>query len=199
MTILLECPQSIKRYSTFIDSYEEVVSCPTCGINTRKHGVYHRKVFFKNKFHLIKILRRRCSSCKITHALIPSFIVPWGRFMNHLRELFIWYLWSGFTVNHLINLLTELPVSPLSLRTLYRWKNRILTRIGEWWIIERKRVAIEYDSDDGILELYRQRGGSVEEFRFLLLHFAEEFGKGLRIGFIFSTVNLHFSRQEMYW
>lgn len=199
MTILLESPQSIKRYSSFIESFDQPVPCPDCGRNTRKHGFYDRTVHARKISHSIKILRRRCANCRTTHALIPSFLIPWGRFTNHIREFFLWYLGAGYSVAHLVHLLTELPMSPLSLKTLYRWKTRLLLRVEKWWIAERQKLAARYDQDDGILDLYRQGIASKEEFHLLLIKAVDEQNQVLRTGAIFSFLNLQFVRQEMYW
>lgn len=190
MSILLECPLTIKKYIKFIETFDEDVLCPCCGQRTRKHGKYEKTVHSKHQSYRIPILRRRCTKCNKTYSLMPCFTFPWGRFVNHIYEFLGRWLMEGIPVCRLCERLTTSSVSIVSLKTLYRWKYRILDFWGKWWIEQRRILAIEFQDDEGILPLYRKGLSSNDELRFLLSLFFEDKGTVPCKGRLFSMFNI---------
>ena len=168
MPILLDCPRSIKKYMKFIEIFNEDISCPCCGRVTRKHGKYERTINFKHQSYRIPILRRRCPDCDKTFSLLPSFSIPWGRFGNHLYELFVRWILEGKSVLRLAEQVTTAIVSVVSHKTLYRWKRRFMHFMMSWLIAQRKRMAHEYTDGEGILTFFRQGMNTKEELHLLL-------------------------------
>lgn len=50
-------------------------SCGKC--NLVKYGYYNRYIKYNDNKEKITILRVKCKSCGITHAILPSFVVPY--------------------------------------------------------------------------------------------------------------------------
>lgn len=190
MPILLECPLTIKKYMKFIDSFNEEIFCPCCGRLTRKHGKYEKTIHFKHQSSRIPIMRRRCPDCNKTFSLMPCFTFPWGRFANHIYEFLGRWLMEGVPINRLAELLTTSSVSVVSLKTLYRWKLRIMGFLGKWWIDQRKRWVIEFQGGDGLLSLYRKGINSSEELQLLLSFYFDGIDSVPCKGRIVSRINL---------
>lgn len=165
MLILLECSLSINGYIKEIESYDIEVTCPCCERKMWKHGTYKRAVHFKKRSYVIPILRRRCPSCGNTYSLIPCFIVPWGRFANHIRELMGRWLLVGIPLTHLQEHLSTFFTSIVSVKTLYRWKGKLKMSFEEWMMDQRNQFAA---SEDEALGLYRVGVTSAEECEFFL-------------------------------
>lgn len=72
--------QTLQKYENMVnDPYME---CPACGSsNLIKWGSYSRNICFINDgtliFKTVKIRRVKCKECGHTHALLPSFIIPY--------------------------------------------------------------------------------------------------------------------------
>lgn len=188
MPILLECYLNINRYKKEICLFNEEIPCPCCHRKLRKHGQYERDVIFRNKSYTIPILRRRCTRCNKTFALIPCFIIPWGRFANPVRELLCRWLFKGISFTHLLNRLCTNGIPILSSRTLYRWKAKFLDRWDTWFHEQRTLFAKEFEGGDGVLVLYREGMNAEQERETLLTFFL---GKWLpRKGAVLSKMNL---------
>ncbi|WP_345938778.1 DUF6431 domain-containing protein [Sporolactobacillus vineae] len=168
MIIVLECPLTIKKYIQFVAAYRQDVPCPCCGQNTRRHGKYERTVHTHRRSFQIPIMRRRCAGCRKTLSLIPCFLAPWARFINPIYECFGRALISGIPIFKLPERLTTEGVSVVSLRTLYRWKNRLRKWLSLWWINQRHIWAMENQEGDSLLSLYREGINSYEEIQGLL-------------------------------
>lgn len=188
--ILLECPLTIKKYIKFVEAFDEEVFCPCCGRRTRKHGKYEKTIHFKHQSFRIPIMRRRCPDCNKTFSLMPCFTFPWGRFANHIYEFLGRWLLEGTPVCQLAEWLTTSSVSVVSLKTLYRWKHRLLEIFGKWWMDQRKKWASEFQEGEGVLSFYRQGIRSDEEIQLLLSFF---FGENASVpckGRLFSMINI---------
>ncbi|EIJ78460.1 hypothetical protein PB1_01920 [Bacillus methanolicus PB1] len=121
--------------------------------------------------------------------MIPCFIVPWGRFANHIIEFLLRWIFSGLPLVLLPERLSTEEVSVVSQKTLYRWKAKYFARFLKWWKNERKRMAEYYQDGDGLLALYRKGIGSAEEFLILVSSF---FGEDRSIpgpGKLFSSIH----------
>ena len=79
--------KNINSFSNILNNYENLdytphLICPHCkSQNIIKWGSYNRNLYYIQdniiKHKVINILRVRCKGCRKTHALIPSFIVPY--------------------------------------------------------------------------------------------------------------------------
>lgn len=70
-------------YLTFLNQITPI--CPICNGKCHNHCWYVRKV--RGPDHIIiKILRVKCIHCKRTHAILPDFIFPKGRYSQSVRE-----------------------------------------------------------------------------------------------------------------
>lgn len=77
--------KELSKLSELIEEYEEenngcygYIECPNC--NSDKligYGVYERNIGILGEYYKIKIKRVLCKECGRTHALIPSFIMPY--------------------------------------------------------------------------------------------------------------------------
>lgn len=62
------------------------IECPHCG-NTEfiKWGFYNRNIYYIEnnfiRFDIIEIQRVKCKKCGHTHALLPSFIIPYKQYL----------------------------------------------------------------------------------------------------------------------
>lgn len=75
-----------KLYALAADSWTGY--CPVCGRPLTRHGGYLRKT--PAQFGLkLRIRRVRCKQCKLTHALLPCFLIPYGRHLDVSVELAI--------------------------------------------------------------------------------------------------------------
>lgn len=170
MIIILEYTYSIKRYIDTIETINKTLDilCPCCDKVTRKQGKYRRTVNYKTESYEIPVFRRRCAECKKTFSLLPMFIVPWGRFANHIIELFLRWILSGVPIAHLPALVTSPHVSIVSLKTLYRWKYKYLKPLLQWWQKAREQLGRDEPFGDGVLSLYREGIGTFREFGILV-------------------------------
>lgn len=194
MPIILDYPFSIKRYIATIETKELEVPCECCGKLTRKHGKYKRTVHFKKRTYEIPIMRRKCRDCKKTFSLIPSFIISWGRFANHIIEFFLRWIFSGMPLTLLAERLSTENVSVISLKTLYRWKSKFFGQLMKWWIFQRNKMAEYYQEGDGLLALYREGIDSSGEFLILLTFFFRDHQAIPRAGKLLSAI---ISRQSV--
>lgn len=190
MPILLECPLTFKKYMKFIEVFDEEVFCPCCGRLTRKHGKYEKTIHSKHQSFRIPIMRRRCPDCNKTFSLIPCFTFPWGRFANHIYEFLGRWLMEGVPISRLAEWLTTSSVSVVSLKTLYRWKQRFQDLWGKLWIDQRKKWTTEFQEGEEFLSFYRKGMSSNEEIQLLLSFFFGGIASVPCKGRLFSMINL---------
>lgn len=75
--------EKIKKLEEFIRKYEEEVNygyieCPYCkSDNLIFYGTYERNIGIYGEYYKIRIKRVQCKYCGRTHALLPSFILPY--------------------------------------------------------------------------------------------------------------------------
>jgi hypothetical protein len=60
--------------------------CPLCDQYCHRHGSYARRVRTEDETHIILILRVHCVFCLVTHAILPSFLPPYGRYPVEAHE-----------------------------------------------------------------------------------------------------------------
>jgi len=80
--INLDLKELIGDLSNLIHDYERTdnfgyIECPNCHSDKLiKYGTYERNIGIQGEFEKINIKRVMCKECEKTHALIPSFILP---------------------------------------------------------------------------------------------------------------------------
>lgn len=73
----------ISKLSEYIKEYENTINfgyieCPNCKCSELiSYGTYTRNIGLLDEYLKIKIKRIKCKNCNNTHALIPSFIIPY--------------------------------------------------------------------------------------------------------------------------
>src|SRR5690625_4278092 len=89
-SILIICPVvgGRKGYEEMLRSELRVPQrCPDCRGRLHRHGFYVRGVDALHGPTLwLRILRLRCTGCRKTHALLPSFVTPYQRMSTPARE-----------------------------------------------------------------------------------------------------------------
>ena len=90
--------------------------CPICNGRCHHHAWYDRKVREPN-IVIIPILRVKCVGCGRTHAILPDFLFPKGRYTEPIREEVI------KTREHDKKTQEELSEAQ-SVKTTKRWINR---------------------------------------------------------------------------
>lgn len=69
----------LEDYEKLIINLEvKTIKCPDCGsCDMERHGYYKRYIIISGVKYPIRILRIRCKECGKTHAVLPSFVVPY--------------------------------------------------------------------------------------------------------------------------
>ena len=59
-----------------------IYGCKSCGYEgmLHRHGYYSRNVITRHCIRRISILRVKCPSCGKTHAVLPSFLIPYYQY-----------------------------------------------------------------------------------------------------------------------
>jgi len=75
----------IEAYNKLVANLEVgTISCPYCKqASMVRHGYYTRYINISGKHIDLNILRIRCKTCGKTHAVLPSFVVP---YLHHSIE-----------------------------------------------------------------------------------------------------------------
>ena len=82
LRIFLDLRELIVDLLNLIHDYERTdnfgyIECPNCHSDKLiKYGTYERNIGIQGEFEKINIKRVMCKECEKTHALIPSFILP---------------------------------------------------------------------------------------------------------------------------
>lgn len=72
--------QNVNKYFKYVDSCNfNAFTCPSCGSigSLIKHGFYDRKIKINNIIRILTVLRIKCKKCGKTHAVLPSFVIPY--------------------------------------------------------------------------------------------------------------------------
>lgn len=122
----------IQQYIAELDPDDQI--CPSCGAehpSWKKHGVYLRNlIMFEDGHaaaHLITITRFRCSSCGHTHAILPSFLIPFQSY-SFLFIISVMYDYFHKTIT-IDQICTKYGISA---STLYTWKALFLQHKKIW-------------------------------------------------------------------
>jgi len=97
-----------------------------------RHGHYTRMVYTLEEALKIIIFRFRCTTCRKTFGLLPSFLTPYRTAALDVQERVVRELDSGLSVRIVADGLS-LPTQPYSEKSLWRWKK-------DW---DRLREAVE--------------------------------------------------------
>jgi hypothetical protein len=97
--IIVDLGESVYEY----DAHEERLLstqhvCPICDNICHRHGSYARHVRVVDRVIVITLLRVRCLMCAITHAVLPSFLPPYGRYPVEAREAVVTQQAAGVPV-----------------------------------------------------------------------------------------------------
>lgn len=137
ITILTDKIKSFsqKNYIKFINELPfHKLSC-TCKQKGSliKHGYYSRSIKSPEGFIKLSILRVYCKSCKKTHAILPSWIIPYSRILCHDQVSIIHSYLNhlSFEPIMLSNLLIdESNIRYVIQQYLAHWKERIASFNG---------------------------------------------------------------------
>lgn len=138
----------LKNYPVLLDQLTPI--CTICEGKCHYHCWYKRKIREPNPT-VIKILRVKCTHCGATHAVLPDFIYPKGRYNEHIREVTITGCESGKT--------QESVSSAQSVKTTGRWLKKyretikqviaalhsILARLGKYRISTDNTPSKEFE------------------------------------------------------
>jgi hypothetical protein len=86
-------PLIIEFISDYVNDYEAAlckrlaspIFCPICSGICHLHGCYSRTVLADER-RVLSFQRVWCMKCKVTHAIIPNFLTPYGRYPTAARE-----------------------------------------------------------------------------------------------------------------
>lgn len=82
--IINKFKNNITKYLDLGKNYfsNPIYGCKNCGYEglQHRHGYYYRTVITFFSYHRIPILRLKCPSCNKTHAILPSFIIPYFQY-----------------------------------------------------------------------------------------------------------------------
>lgn len=82
--IITNCFKNITKYFDLGKNIYTIpiYGCKFCGYKgmLHRHGFYSRNVIAKYHIREINILRVKCPSCNKTHAVLPSFLIPYYQY-----------------------------------------------------------------------------------------------------------------------
>lgn len=130
---LLDLKELIGDLSNLIHDYEITdnfgyIECPNCHSDKLiKYGTYERNIGIQGEFEKINIKRVMCKECGKTHALIPSFILP---FYQNERS-FIIFAVSKIVIDKkgVVEAAKELEMSRQELNSLVKRFKSHVTRL----------------------------------------------------------------------
>ena len=110
-----------------------VYGCKFCGYEgmLHRHGYYSRNVITRHCIRRISILRVRCPSCGKTHAVLPSFLIP---YYQYSLEFIFECLYLSFVLKNsyskIVNLFNRLnPELSFNASNIYSFKKRMKENI----------------------------------------------------------------------
>lgn len=120
--------------------------CPSCQArhSLTRHGFYTRNICYFNLGNIeeckIKILRLICSSCGVTHAILPSDIIPY--------VIFTFSCVFKLLMQHFVDAKSVLEVSKenhISFQLMYLFINRLIYHLNPCVIFLRVFLAVQTD------------------------------------------------------
>lgn len=119
------------------------LECPHCHSDKLiKYGTYERNIGIYDEFHKIKIKRVLCKECGRTHAIIPSFVIPFYQsersfLINAINEIVV-------NNNKVVQTSIEIDISRQKLNSWIKRFKSHLTRL---------KVSLSYCLNDIIESL----------------------------------------------
>ena len=91
---------AVNKYMALYLQFLETITlvCPYCQGACHRHAWYKRKVNDGYVVFEIRILRLVCLSCRRTHAVLPDFLQPFGRYIQQARETIVPCIIGGVPV-----------------------------------------------------------------------------------------------------
>lgn len=99
-----------------------------------KHGYYDRSIKVSRFLFKLSILRVYCKSCKKTHAILPSWIVPYSRVLYHDHISIIYSYLNNLSFEPIMQsnlLIDEGNIRYIIRQYLSHWRERIASFDGE--------------------------------------------------------------------
>ncbi len=124
MTIVVPLGRSVKQYLQWVVSERKnmVLHCPSCScLRLHGHDHYKRWAVTRSSLHRIPIHRWHCPRCQKTVSVLPDLLVPYGRFVNNLRERAVRLVVKGEALAAVPLKVSSPAVSVVSARTVRRW------------------------------------------------------------------------------
>ena len=150
----------IKEYEE--NEISEYIECPYCKSDKLiRYGVYERNIGFFDEYEIIRIKRVKCKYCNHTHALIPSFIIPY--YQNESSFILVGISLKNIEEEKIVDISNKLNISR---QLLYFWLKRFnnhLTRLKTTFSNNLKIIMIYLF--DGIKS--RKKYSKINEINFL--------------------------------
>lgn len=128
MVIILPLGATVNQYLQWAaeSSKSLVLSCPACpGVRLHRHDKYQRCAVTRKVLYRVPVYRWICPECGQTVSALPDFLVPYGRFVNSLREQAVRLVVKGETLAKIALKVSSPAVSVVSTRTIRRWVARV--------------------------------------------------------------------------
>lgn len=144
---------NINEYLNYIANLEvDTLKCSNClNSNLERHGYYSRYIIVNGDKIRIRILRIRCKCCGKTHAVLPSFVVPYLHIpMKELQAILV-----SIDKNENQNLE---PHFIKTCKRIYRFWIQKLLSIGCWFKDELKSLIVKSSSKFRLCFMQIHRG-----------------------------------------
>lgn len=147
----------LKNITKYLDLGKEISTlpiygCKSCGYEgmLHRHGYYSRNVITKYYIKRINILRVKCPSCNKTHAILPSFLIP---YYQYSLEFIFECLYLAFVVKvsyaKIVNLFNKLnPDLSFSISNIASFKKRMYGNLHSINSFFANFDAFYYDMDN---------------------------------------------------
>lgn len=170
MIIILPLGRSVKQYLQWVGGERKnmALHCPSCScLRLHGHDHYERRAVTRLSLRRIPIHRWRCPQCQRVVSVLPDLLVPYGRFVNNLRERAVRLVVKGETLAAVPLKVSSPAVSVVSTRTVRRWVRRAEGLAADLsnWLVELILQALPHLD---IYALSPRYAGTRANLRFLL-------------------------------
>ena len=128
-----------KNITKYLDLGKEIYTlpiygCKFCGYEEmlHRHGYYSRNVITRHEVKRINILRVKCPSCGKTHAVLPSFLIPYYQYsLDFIFEcLYLSYVMK-YSYSKIVDLFNRLnPNLSFHASNIYSFKKRMKENVA---------------------------------------------------------------------
>lgn len=128
----------LKNITKYLDLGKEIPTlpiygCKSCGYEgmLHRHGYYSRNVITKYYIKRINILRVKCPSCGKTHAILPSFLIPYYQYsLDFIFECLYLSFVMKDSYSRIVSLFNKSnPELSFSASNIYSFKTRIIKNL----------------------------------------------------------------------